>query len=209
MKTVAVLFLFTATAAHAGEIRMLNTKDLCHFHVNSVQISSANIYGTASSIEDFLGRQGFVFIKSCNWALSEALAPGSMGSSQEAYVVKTHSKPVSLKKYQNLEPFDIVVTIDDPKVFLGIFETKPMPAVETAGGEGQKPPPPNGPKVSTTERRQGEEKICEVKGDFCFSSDGEASFTVQCGALNVSVSSEGTFNVGLGVQKEIRDAARH
>jgi hypothetical protein len=207
IKKLAVFAVLAPIAAYASEaIRMLNTADLCHFNVNNVQISSAKIYGTAGSIESFLGRQGFVFIKSCSWALNEALAPGSIGSSQEAYVVETHSKPSSLAKYQDLGPFDIVVRIDDPRVFLRAFEAKPAPVIATAGAGGKDTPPPNGSQVLTDEPAQSEEEICEVKGDFCLFSNGEASFTVQCGALKVSISSEGTFNVGLGVQKEISEA---
>ena len=203
-KKLSVFALMAPIAVQAGEaIHVLNTEDLCHFYVNSIQISSAKIYGTAGSIESFLGRQGFVLIKSCSWALSEALAPGSMGSSQEAYIVRTHSKPNSLAKYQDLGPFDVVVGIEDPGLFLRIFEAEPMPAMATAGAGGEGSPPPNRPKVLTTTPAQSEEHICEVKGDFCLSSNGEASFTVQCGALNVSISSEGAFNVGLGIEKEI------
>jgi len=169
-----------------AEVVELRTSQVCTFKISAVVVTDAVIIGHRESMLLFLqSRQ--VYVHACDWLLAPV-----KGMSETEYVMAKAAKAGSVPT--DLGGNQVLVRLAHAEEFLAVFAASgSQPPNEPPGGAG---PPAGKPAPAAIPVTPGSAEECKVE-KICVKRDGHAEYEMKCGELDVEMSTDGAFGIGI------------
>ena len=183
---VATLFILVCRIDIAScQVIELDSGSLCIMTINSVKLTKGKVYAHPEDLLPILEKKKWIYAHSCKYLFATMSMADKPTEAQ--YIISNDTTLLPKNHiFANIPRGQICIVLDEPVDFLMIYK-----------GPNQKPSsePGNGKSVDIKPIQEG--ITCEVSGDLCVTSDGEAEYTVKCKeqGLNVKLSTKGKFTI--------------